>query len=81
MAALATIFDYLREFAPDLGKRITEAYQPLHKPGRPTLTAPLKTSSQGAPRPGARHHGHREVLEKGRTRRQDGCRMRHAARR
>jgi len=33
MAALATIFDYLREFAPDLGKRITEAYQPLHKPG------------------------------------------------
>jgi hypothetical protein len=35
MAALATIFDYLREFAPDLGKRITEAYQPLHKPGDP----------------------------------------------
>ena len=35
MAALATIFDYLREFAPDLGQRITEAYQPLHKPGDP----------------------------------------------
>ena len=32
MAALATIFDYLREFAPDLGKRITEAYQPLPQP-------------------------------------------------
>ena len=35
MAALATIFDYLREFAPDLGKRITDAYQPLHKPDDP----------------------------------------------
>ena len=35
MAALATIFDYLRVYAPDLGKRITEAYQPLHKPEDP----------------------------------------------
>ena len=35
MAALATIFDYLREFAPDLGKRITESYQPLHRPEDP----------------------------------------------
>ena len=37
MAALATIFDYLRVFAPDLGKRITEAYQPLHKPEDPLV--------------------------------------------
>ena len=72
MAALATIFDYLREFAPDLGKRITEAYQPLHKPEDP-LTASLKTSPQGAPSSSTRHHGHRQVLEEGRTRRQDGC--------
>jgi hypothetical protein len=35
MAALATIFDYLREFAPDLGKRIVQSYQPLHKPEDP----------------------------------------------
>lgn len=44
MAALATIFDYLRVYAPDLGKRITEAYQPLHKPEDPVspLLAKLK---------------------------------------
>jgi hypothetical protein len=35
MAALQTIFDYLRTFAPDLGRRITDAYQPLHKPEDP----------------------------------------------
>ena len=32
MAALSTIFDYLREYASSLGDRIVESYQPLHKP-------------------------------------------------
>jgi hypothetical protein len=49
MAALATIFDYLREFAPDLGKRITEAYQPLHKPGDPL--SPLLSKLRRKPLP------------------------------
>jgi len=49
MAALATIFDYLREFAPDLGKRITQAYQPLHKPEDPL--SPLLAKLKRAPLP------------------------------
>jgi hypothetical protein len=32
---ITDIYTYLHEFAPDLGKQITEAYQPLHKPGDP----------------------------------------------
>ena len=42
MAALATIFDYMREFAPELGERIVEAYPPLQAPGGP-LSAHLTT--------------------------------------
>jgi hypothetical protein len=49
MAALATIFDYLREFAPDLGRRITEAYQPLHKPGDPVSPLLSKLKRKALP--------------------------------
>jgi hypothetical protein len=35
MAALATIFDYMRTYANSLGDRIVQSYQPLHKPGDP----------------------------------------------
>src|SRR6266851_607914 len=35
MAALATVFDYMREYASDLGERIVQSYQPLHRPGDP----------------------------------------------
>lgn len=48
-AALATIFDYLREFSPDLGNRITEVYQPLHKPEDPL--SPLLTKLKRKPLP------------------------------
>ena len=43
-AALTTIFDYMREFAPELGERIVEAYPPLQAPGAPLspLLAQLK---------------------------------------
>ena len=49
MAALATIFDYLREFAPDLGKRITEAYQPLHRPEDPLSSLLSKLRRKALP--------------------------------
>jgi len=49
MAALATIFDYLREFAPDLGKRITEAYQPLHRPEDPVSPLLAKLRRKALP--------------------------------
>jgi hypothetical protein len=35
MAALTTVFDYMRNFAGELDDRIVESYQPLHKPEDP----------------------------------------------
>jgi hypothetical protein len=35
MATIATVFDYMRTFAGDLGSRIVESYPPLHAPGDP----------------------------------------------
>jgi hypothetical protein len=35
MAALATIFDYMKAYASDLGDRIVQSYQPVHQPGDP----------------------------------------------
>src|ERR1700688_3661911 len=35
MAALSTIFDYMRTYANSLGDRIVQSYQPLHKPEDP----------------------------------------------
>lgn len=35
MAQLNTLYDYLRAYAPELGRRIVETYPPLHAPGDP----------------------------------------------
>jgi hypothetical protein len=55
MAALATIFDYMKSFASDLGDRIVQSYQPLHQPGDCEAEAPPSPSA------GFGDYGHGEV--------------------